>query len=175
MRKKEKRKKKDILLSWVSVIFVVLMLIGIVAAASLNIGTHTQVDFGTMSPREQKTMGYYVKGFYEENGIDYSVCVKHPIEGEMKKWIRLNLDETSNLNILPSQECDVHKKKMNEHWVGPERDVTWIKNVHIKLRIPPRTLPGEYTTIINNIGCFQSSFGIRVCNSVPTTIKVIVK
>lgn len=157
----------------VSVTFVFVMFIGIIAAA-LNIGTHTQIDFGTMSPNERKTMGYYVKGFFEEEGIDYSVCVKHPIEGEMKKWIKLDLDESTNLSISPNQECNTKKKILNEHWVGPERGVTWIKNVHIKLKIPPHTQPGEYTTIINNIGCFKSNF-ITVCNSVPTTIKVEVK
>ena len=151
---------------------VFLLLVGIVLA-SLNIGAHTTKDFGVMQPKEIKTLSYYVKGFYEADNNYYSVCVKHPIEGEIKDWIKLKLDETNNLTIYQDQTCK-KGRAFNEHWVGPELKLTWIKNVHITLKIPPKTKAGNYTATINNMGCFKSGM-INLCNNVPTTIKVEVK
>lgn len=154
---------------------VFLLLVAIVYAASLNMAAHTTVDFGTMSPKETKEMSYYVKSYFEKDGVYYSVCVEHPIEGEMEKWIRLSLDDSDNIITHPDQICNTKgKAKKTTHWVGPDLVPTWIKNVHIKLKIPPNTPPGDYTTQIGNIGCFKGSFA-NLCNSVPTTIKVIVK
>jgi len=160
--KKVKKMNKKIFV----VLLISLLLISIVLAASLNIASHTTRDFGTMSPNEKKTLGYYVKGYYENNGEYYSVCVKHQIEGEIKDWIKLSLDETNNLNIFEGQTC--HKgRAFNEHWIGPELEVTWIKNVFITLKIPPKIESGEYTATINNLGCSNG-----ICANVPTIVKV---
>jgi len=156
-----KKMKKILTLGIVS-----LLLVTIVMAISLNIAAHTKVDFGTMQSNEKKTLGYYVKGYYENNGEYYSVCVKHEIEGEIKDWIKLDLDETNNLNIFEGQTC--HKgKAFNEHWVGAEITPTWKKNVFVTLKVPPKTLIGNYTATISNLGCSNG-----ICANVPTTIKV---
>jgi len=145
-----------------------ILLTTIVLATSLNIAAHTTRDFGVMNPNEKKTLGYYVKGYYENNGEYYSVCVKHEIEGEMKDWIKLDLDETNNLNIFEGQNCK-KGKAFNEHWIGADLVVTWKKNVFITLKVPPKTESGEYTATINNLGCSSN-----VCANVPTIIKVTV-
>lgn len=148
------------------ILLVSLLMTSIVLAASLNMAAHTKVDFGIMQPNEKKTMGYYVKSYYENNGEYYSVCVNHEIEGEMKDWIKLKLDETDNLNIF---EGTCHKgRAFNEHWVGAEITPTWKKNVFVTLKIPPKTESGEYTATVNNLGCMS------ICANVPTTIKVVV-
>lgn len=145
-----------------------LLLVTIAIAASLNMAAHTKVDFGTMQPKETKTMGYYIKGYYENNGEYYSVCVKHNIEGEIKDWIKLKLDETENLNIYQDQTCK-KGRAFNQHWVGPELDVTWIKNVFVTVKVPPKAKSGNYTATISNTGCTNG-----ICANVPTTIKVTV-
>lgn len=154
--------------------FILMFLISllIVVAGSLNLGRHTERDFGVMQPREIKTMGYYVMGYYEEDEVYYSVCVDHLIEGEIKDWIRLKLHDSQNQNIYPGQKCNGR----HSHWVGPELIVTWIKNVFVTVRVPKGTLPGNYTATVNNIACSpivkKSGTVVNVCNSGPTTINV---
>jgi len=142
-----------------------ILLTTIVIANSLNIASHTTLDFGVMKPKEKKTLGYYVKGFYESNGEYYSICVKHSIEGEIKDWIKLNLDETENLNIFEETICKKGRKR-NQHWVGAEITPTWKKNVFVTLKIPPKIESGEYTATITNLAC------MGICANVPTTVKV---
>ena len=153
---------------------VFLLLIVSVLAASLNLARHTSRDFGTMNPKESKTMGYYIKGYYEENGIYYSVCVEHSVEGEMKDWIRLSLDDSQNQVIYQKQKCN----GKNKQWVGPELEVTWIKNVFVTLKVPRDAEPGNYTATINNIACSptpkKSGITANICSSGPTEIKVTV-
>ena len=79
---------------------VFVLLIVSVLAASLNLARHSSRDFGTMSPKEVKTMGYYIKGYYEENDVYYSVCVEHSVEGEIADWIRLKFDDSINQVII---------------------------------------------------------------------------
>ena len=148
------------------VILLVSLLMVSIVIASLNIAAHTTLDFGEMNPKEKKTMGYYVKSYYENNGEYYSVCIKHNIEGEIKDWIKLDLDETDNLNIFEDNTCK-KGKAFNEHWVGADLVVTWKKNVFVTIKVPPKTPAGEYTATINNKGCSGN-----VCANVPTTIEV---
>ncbi len=150
---------------------VFILLIASVIAGALNLARHTSRDFGTMSPGEVKTMGYYVKGYYAENDVDYSICVEHKVEGEIKKWIKLSLVDSQNKVIYSGQKCNGR----NKHWVGPEREVTWIKNVFVKVKVPKNTLPGNYTGIVNNVACMPVPKGqIGFCNEGPTIIKVTV-
>ena len=48
---------------------VFVLLVVSVLEASLNLARHSSRDFGTMSPKETKTMGYYIKGYYLENDV----------------------------------------------------------------------------------------------------------
>lgn len=156
---------------------VVLLSVTIVTAAvatSLNMKANTREDFGVMSPREIKTQTYYVGGYMKVDELYYSICVKHPIEGEIKDWIRLKLDGTDNKTIYSGQICS-KKNSLNQHWVGPDPSATFIQNVHITMKIPPKTQPGNYSGIINNIGCFISSSTIKSCLNVPTTVEVEVR
>ncbi len=151
-----------------------LLLIATVLAASLNLARHSSRDFGTMSQKEIKTMGYYIKGFYEEDGIDYSVCVEHSVEGEIADWIRLEFDDSQNQNIYPGQKCNGRYGQ----WVGPEREVTWIKNAFVTVKVPRDALLGNYTATVNNIACSPTAkkggIGAGICSSGPTEIKVTV-
>jgi len=151
---------------------VFLLLITVALAASLNLARHSSRDFGTMSPKDVKTMGYYIKGFYEENGIDYSVCVQHSVEGEIANWIRLEFDDSQNQNIYPDQKCNGRYSQ----WVGPERDVTWIKNAWVTVKVPRDAEPGHYNATIDNIACSptpkKGGVTVGICNSGPTFIEV---
>ncbi len=151
---------------------VFLLVVASVLAASLNLARHSRVDFKTMSPKEVKTMGYYIKGYYEKDGEYYSICVEHSIEGEIKDWIRLSLDDSKNQNIYPAQKCN----GKNKQWVGPELELTWIKNAFVTIRVPRNAEPGNYTATINNIACSpvekKSGIGANICNSGPTEIEV---
>lgn len=153
---------------------VFLLLAVSVLAASLNLARHSSRDFGTMEPKESKTMGYYIKGYYEKDDIYYSVCVEHSIEGEIKDWIKLKFDDSTNQVIYPNQKCN---GRYNQ-WVGPELEVTWIKNAFVTIKVPRDALPGNYTATINNIACSptpkKSGITAGICNSGPTEIKVTV-
>ena len=167
----EEKEKKYLMLG---VLVLLSATIVVAVTTSLNMKANTFEDFGVMSPREIKTETYYVGGFMKIDEIYYSICVEHPIEGDVKDWIRLKLDDTDNKTIFSGQICS-KKNSLNQHWVGPDLTATFIQNIHVTMKIPPKTQPGNYSGVINNIGCFISSSTVRVCSNVPTTIEVEVR
>ncbi len=153
---------------------VVLLMVVFVSAAGLNLGSHTQLDFGVMNVKESKTLDYLVKGFFVDGQEYYSVCVTHTVEGDLSKWLRVKVDESSNITISGSVRC---KGKDFKHWVGPDNGkFVWDldKNVHVTVKVPKGTAAGIYNGIISNDVCMKNS-PIGLCSQTKTVLRVEVK